>query len=155
MGYHSRYPVVHGPYSSPQKLPAGEIRKGSHDWAYGLFEPFLFQKKNGILDENVNYCEKMRKFVGRISAQAKSTRPNFAVIPQNGLPILTQNGEPEGPIAEAYLQAIDGVGCEELLCGYEGDDKPTSAEMTQFWKGFLDLVKSHGKQALIIDYCRT
>jgi cysteinyl-tRNA synthetase len=113
------------------------------------------RKKNGVLDENVNYREKMRKFVGRISAQAKSTRPNFAVIPQNGLPILTQNGEPEGPIAEAYLQAIDGVGCEELLCGYEGDDKPTSAEMTQFWKGFLDLVKSHGKQALIIDYCRT
>jgi cysteinyl-tRNA synthetase, unknown class len=96
------------------------------------------------------YRQDMRNFVKKISDYAKSRNPNFVIIPQNGLEII--RGE-DGSPAWSYLAAIDGAGCEELLYGYEGDDRPTPEEITTYWKSYLDLLKANGKKVLVIDYC--
>jgi cysteinyl-tRNA synthetase len=96
------------------------------------------------------YRQAMRNFVKKISDYAKSRNPNFVIIPQNGLEIIRRE---DGSPAWSYLAAIDGAGCEELLYGYEGDDRPTPEEITTYWKNYLDLLKANGKKVLVIDYC--
>ena len=43
-----------------------------------------------------------------------------------------------------YINAIDGIGQEDLYYGYDADDKETAAEDTEFIKAFLDMAKSNG-----------
>jgi len=80
----------------------------------------------------------MRNFVKKISDYAKSRDPNFAIIPQNGLEIT--RGE-DGSPAWSYLASIDGAGREELLYGYEGDDRPTPEEITAIWTSSKPMAK--------------
>jgi cysteinyl-tRNA synthetase len=78
----------------------------------------------------INYREEMRKFVELISRWAKENKPNSLIIPQNALELLTVNGRHEGQIAQSYLSAIDGMGCEELFYGEGGDGIQTSPDTT-------------------------
>ena len=45
---------------------------------------------------NGDYRQGMRDFVQNISVYAKSVKPGFMVIPQNGHELLTKNREMEG-----------------------------------------------------------
>ena len=72
-----------------------------------------------------DYRQDMRDFVQDISAYAKGSKANFIVIPQNGHELLTTNGEETGTPAAAYLNAIDGVGREDMFYGYNDDDLAT------------------------------
>lgn len=102
-----------------------------------------------------NYKQDMRNFVQAISAYAKGINPNFIVIPQNGLELITKNGEITGQPATDYLNAIDGVGREDLFYGYEGDDVPTSESQLNYMIAFLDIAKNNGLKIMVIDYCWT
>jgi cysteinyl-tRNA synthetase, unknown class len=102
-----------------------------------------------------DYRQDMRQFVQRISRQAKSARPGFLVIPQNGQELLTENGDPEGPAAAAYIAAIDGIGREDLFYGYDRDNQPTTPDDRQYLMAFLDLALAHGRKVLVTDYCST
>jgi cysteinyl-tRNA synthetase len=95
----------------------------------------------------------MRRFVQELSAAAKRSNPKFLVIPQNGQELLTTNGQADGPVVAAYVQAIDGVGREDLYFGYEKDDAPTPVEDREYMTAFLDLAKRNGLAVLVIDYC--
>jgi cysteinyl-tRNA synthetase len=57
----------------------------------------------------------MRNFVIGISDYAKAIRPDFSVLPQNGIELVTLDGEATGTPAMAYLNAIDGHGQEGLF----------------------------------------
>ena len=61
----------------------------------------------------------MRTFVGEISTYAKDANPNFVVIPQNGIELVSVNGEEDGEPANMYLNHIDAVGQEDLFYGYK------------------------------------
>ncbi|MCW3467086.1 endo alpha-1,4 polygalactosaminidase [Chitinophaga nivalis] len=100
----------------------------------------------------VDYRQEMRNFVIGISQYAKSRQPQFAIIPQNGHDLVTTDGEPNGPLATSYLQAIDGVGREDLLFGYDNDNVATPAAETQTMQAFLNRIKTT-KKVLITDYC--
>jgi len=67
---------------------------------------------------NLDYREEMRKFVEEISRYAKDIHPDFYIIPQNGVELVTLNGEPDGTLAAEYVHAIDGIGQEDLFYGY-------------------------------------
>lgn len=114
---------------------------------------------SGCLNNTTNttrdYRQDMRDFVQAISAYAKRIKPNFIIIPQNGHELLTENGEADGLLSMAYLNAIDGVGREELFYGYYEDNVPTPESVTNYMIAFMDIAENNGIEVLVIDYCWT
>jgi len=102
-----------------------------------------------------DYRDDMRNFVQNISVYGKERSPDFVIIPQNGHSLLTGNGEQNGSLPRSYLEAIDGVGREDLFYGYEEDDVPTPAAEREEMAAFMDIAKSNGVQVLVTDYCQT
>lgn len=102
-----------------------------------------------------NYQQDMRDFVQRISTYAEGIKSNFIIIPQNGHELLTENGEPTGPLSQAYLEAIEGVGREDLFYGYNSDDMPTPVSERDYMISFMDIAENNGIEVLVIDYCST
>ena len=102
-----------------------------------------------------DFRQDMRTFVQNISAYARAIDTDFILIPQNGQEILTTDGESNGTPATNYINAINGVGREDLLYGYSTDDQATPAEETAYMLEFLDFAKNHGIRVLTTDYCWT
>ncbi|RPH93470.1 MAG: hypothetical protein EHM72_16300 [Calditrichaeota bacterium] len=105
--------------------------------------------------EPVNYRQEMRRFVQEISRYAEERHAGFFIIPQNGLELLTANGEPDGAIVADYLAAIDGVGQEDLFYGYVADNEPTPLSERAYLTAFCDIAKRNGVPVLTTDYCRS
>jgi cysteinyl-tRNA synthetase len=95
----------------------------------------------------------MREFVQEISRYARTSDEGFIVIPQNGQELVTENGEEDGSPAAEYLQAIDGVGREDLFYGYKKDDKATPSDEREYMISYLDVCESNGVKVLVTDYC--
>jgi cysteinyl-tRNA synthetase len=57
----------------------------------------------------------MQNFVKDISAYARGITPDFIIIPQNGPELAFNNAEPDEEINSGYINAIDGIGIEELF----------------------------------------
>lgn len=57
-----------------------------------------------------DYRQAMRDFVQGISAYGKQLKSGFIIIPQNGLDLVSNNGESTGSPNTAYLDAIDANG---------------------------------------------
>lgn len=104
---------------------------------------------------NVNYKQEMRNFVKNISSYAKSLNQNFIIIPQNGVELITSTGEQSGEIDYEYLNAINGVGQEDLFYGYYNDDEKTPTQEHNWIDHFLKLARDNGKSILVTDYCST
>jgi len=102
-----------------------------------------------------DYAGDMREFVAGISGYAKGLEPGFIIIPQNGVPLVTENEEGDGEPAAEYLAAIDGIGQEDLFYGYDNDDEATPADEREYLIDYLDIAKANGKSILVIDYCTT
>ncbi|MGB3947221.1 MAG: endo alpha-1,4 polygalactosaminidase [Bacteroidia bacterium] len=114
---------------------------------------FISCKKEHIAE--VDYRSEMRLFVQGISAYTKAIQPNFIIIPQNGHNLLTLNGTPLGIPATEYIQAIDGIGREDLFYGYDADDIETPIEAKDEMIPFMDIAKQNGLKVLVTDYCST
>ncbi len=97
----------------------------------------------------------MREFVITIAERARELAPDFLVVPQNGLELLTSDGLPDGALVDAYVEAIDGVGQEDLSYGYTADDVPTPREDHERLLAFLDVAVRNGVAAVVVDYCVT
>lgn len=97
----------------------------------------------------------MREFVIGISQYSKSTNPNFLIIPQNGIELVSSNGDVSGQPHKAYLDAIDANGQEDLFYGYDKDDQATSETVNSYLKELLNISKNHGNKILVTDYCST
>jgi cysteinyl-tRNA synthetase len=106
-------------------------------------------------NDNINYRQEMRNFVGGISQYSKAMDPGFIVIPQNGIQLVTINGEENGSPDTNYLASIDGNGQEDLFYGYENDDQATPANEISYLQAFLNISKHAGKTILVTDYCST
>lgn len=102
-----------------------------------------------------DYRQDMRDFVQGISAYVKGLNSNFMVIPQNGHELLTENGEEAGTPAANYLDALDGVGREDLFYGYNDDNVATPESERDYMIAFMDIAKSSGVEVLVTDYCWT
>ncbi len=60
-------------------------------------------------------ADKMRDFVIELSEYAKAQNPNFLIIPQNGIELCFNYESLEDGFSTNYMNAIDGVGVEELF----------------------------------------
>ena len=102
---------------------------------------------------DLDFKQEMRDFVQAISSYAKAKNPEFIIIPQNGQELVTLNGDNKGTADLTYLSSIDGQGREDLLYGYDEDNKATPSAETEYMTDFLDLAKEYGVVILVTDYC--
>lgn len=58
---------------------------------------------------------KMQEFVIATSKYARSIKPDFIIVPQNGAELAFTKLNPQGVVNEDYINAIDGFGVEELF----------------------------------------
>lgn len=102
---------------------------------------------------DIDFRAEMRQFVQSVSAYGRFLDPDFIIIPQNGEDIITVDGVPEGPLATGYINAIDGIGREELFFGYDNqDNQPTPDGTNARMLPFLNLLQQSGKTILVTDY---
>lgn len=100
-----------------------------------------------------DYRAAMRDFVQSVSAAARKADPAFLVVPQGGIALMTDDGNPDGKADDAYLAAIDGVGQEEVFYGFDNkDDRRTPKKETDYFLAQLAVAKAAGKPVLSIDY---
>lgn len=112
-------------------------------------------KKDSDGVPNLDFKQEMRDFVVGISQYAKSSKPDFLIIPQNGIELVTDDGTQTGTPNTVYLAAIDGNGQEDLFFGYDNDDQATSVSTSSYLKTFLNISKTNGNKILVTDYCST
>jgi uncharacterized protein (TIGR01370 family) len=89
----------------------------------------------------------MIDFVTGLSAHARAERPGFLVVPQNAVGLLALDENDPGVANAAYLEAIDGLGVEDLW--YDGD-RPSG-----WTEGDLELIRlatAAGKFVLATSY---
>jgi cysteinyl-tRNA synthetase len=103
----------------------------------------------------LDYRQKMREFVIGISKYARSMDTSFLIIPQNGIELVSTGNDGQGPPHEAYLDAIDGNGQEDLFYGYNKDDNATPTAESEYLISLLDMSKGAGNTILVTDYCST
>jgi len=107
------------------------------------------------IPDDIDLREEMREFVIGISEYAKAFDDSFMVIPQNGIELVSVNGESDGPVHTNYLAAIDGHGQEDLFYGYDKDDEISPADENEYLLSFLDVSMAQGNTILVTDYCST
>lgn len=105
--------------------------------------------------ENIDYKQEMRDFVHEISIYSKDLDSDFIIISQNGVELVTINGEETGTPETTYLNSIDGIGQEDLLYGYDNNDQASSSTTINYITTFLNIAKDNGIQILVTDYCST
>jgi len=103
----------------------------------------------------INYKQEMREFVIGISKYAKDKHAGFAIVPQNGIELVTTDGNESGSVESKYLNAIDANGQEDLFYGYNNDDEATPSADNTYLVAFLDISKNAGNTILVTDYCST
>ena len=92
--------------------------------------------------------QEMIDFVIGISEYAKAQNPDFAVIPQNAVGLLALNeADPDSGPNTAYLEAIDGLGVEDLW--FNGD---AVSDWTQGDLDYIALAQAAGKFVLATSY---
>ena len=101
-----------------------------------------------------DYRADMRDLVVRIGAYARQRKPGFLVVPQNGLQLLTEDGDPGGRVAARYVEAVDGVAQESLFFGYGGMDRPTPEPVRRRLNRLAARARESGLFVLVADYCR-
>jgi cysteinyl-tRNA synthetase len=123
-----------------------------------ILVPIIIGSAFLLLDDNSidpYYRQEMRLFIQNLSSYGKNISSEFLIIPQNGQELLTDNGEATGTPVSPYLQAIDGVGREDLFYGYVADNLLTSIADRDYMISFLDIAEGYKKNVLVTDYCWT
>ena len=92
------------------------------------------------LDEDAR-ARAMVDLLVEIAAYAKERDPAFKVVPQNAPELHTRPG---------YLDAIDGLGMEELY--FQATDKPCNAGWCQENREAAAVIHAAGKLVLTVDY---
>ncbi len=108
---------------------------------------------NQDIPTDIEPRQAMRDFVVAIADSARKYQPNFIVIPQNGQELATADGTATGEPILRYLQALDGVGREDLFYGYNSDNKATPVADRDYLLGLLEVCAREGLTVLTTDYC--
>ena len=102
----------------------------------------------------VDHVEEMITFIEELSAYARQHKPGFLIVSHDALPLMTSTGDSTGTPDTDYLNAIDGVGQEEVYYGYNNiDDATTPTSARNAYLRMLRFAQRHGKRALVTDYC--
>lgn len=123
---------------------------------FAMAMTILFSCKTTCVEpENVEYRTEMRNFVIQLGNYAKTFNSNFIIIPQNGSELVGNNADTSSPNL-SYINAIDGIGQEDLFYGYNNDNEATPIAENEYTISFLDCAKRNGDvKILVTDYCST
>ena len=105
----------------------------------------------------IDYRERMRKFVERVATFARGHRPDFVVIVQNGLELISkaEDGEEhEAAPARRYMRSIDGVLVEALNFGHTELGEPTPEDQREKRLRLAKMARDHGRKILVMDYAK-
>lgn len=106
----------------------------------------------------IDFREQMRRFVQTISTFARAQRPNFVVIVEGSLDLLTKiditNPEITYP-ARTYRQSIDGILRDQLLFGEVAFGKPPEEDQRKLIVAKTEAAEATGLKVLVIDYARS
>lgn len=61
-----------------------------------------------------------------------------------GQELLTENGKSTGILAMDYIDAIEGIGREDLFYGHQEDNQPTPLAIREQIIPFLDIAEREG-----------
>ena len=104
----------------------------------------MFACGNTEEEENEN-ADRMQRFVQDISSYARQIKPQFIIIPQNGAELAFNETEPDKGILASYVDAIDGIGIEELF--YDGILNADNERLQM-----LHILKKHNITVMVSDY---
>jgi cysteinyl-tRNA synthetase, unknown class len=93
--------------------------------------------------ETMGHRDDMVEFVSRIAARAKSLRPDFLVISQNGDQLLTD---------AKFRRAIDGFAREDLFYGEVSDGSRNNAGSIRESVRRLKMLAAEGKPVFVVEY---
>lgn len=102
----------------------------------------------------VGFQGEMRKLVQDVSGYARGVRPDFIVVPHEGLPLVTADGKPTGDLVTGYLAALTGIGQGGVFFGLDEDNLPSDPARNDQLVSFLDRLLAAGKPVLATSYCR-
>ena len=89
-------------------------------------------------------AQEMVDFIMDFTDYARERHPGFGVFPQNA--------EELGILHPEFLQAMTGIGVEDLFYGYPRDHEPSPADWSAERQDILDQWVAAGKLVLTIDY---
>ena len=95
--------------------------------------------------EEMGHRDDMVEFVSRIATRAKSQRPGFLVVSQNGDDLLPN---------VKFRAAIDGFAREDLFYGEDSDGKRNSASSIRESVKRLKMFSAEGKPVFVVEYPR-
>jgi len=95
--------------------------------------------------ETMGHRDEMVAFVARIAARAKSQRPDFVIVSQNGDALI--------PDAK-FRRAIDAFAREDLLYGEDRDGARNDAASIRASIKRLKLLTAEGKPVFVVEYPR-
>lgn len=143
--------IIFGTADGDDKSYLDRIIDAGFDGIYlDIIDAFEYFGPDGEVPERPTAGEDMIDFVIAIVDYAHNTRgvSDFFVFPQNGAPILDEEG------AEEYLEAVDGIGAEDTF--YFGEDTENDADLDLDHAAevtpYLDQFVEAGKVVLSIDY---
>ena len=120
------------------------IESGFNGVYLDIIDAYEYWDSGGESGEDRETAEQeMVDFVVKISEYAKGKNPDFGIFPQNGAALGAY---------EEYLNAVTGIGQEDIYYGYDGDGQKTSGNITEDLEGYLDVFKEAGKLVLTINY---
>jgi cysteinyl-tRNA synthetase, unknown class len=105
----------------------------------------------------IDYREQMRRLVERVATFARGQSPDFVVVVQNGLELISkaeEGEEREEAPARRYMRSIDGVLVEALNFGQTELDKPTPEKYRETRLRLARMAKDHGLKILVMDYAK-
>lgn len=94
-------------------------------------------------DQRTDAAQQMLEFVARIAQQARATKPDFLIVPQNGEELLSRPG---------YAEMIDAIAKEDLLFGSPEHGMANTTEQIANTLRWLSMAKRKGKRVLVVEY---
>lgn len=85
----------------------------------------------------------MIAFVQQVAAQARSIKPDAAIVVQNAEELLT---------SDSYIETIDGIAKEDLFHGANHSGGRNPGNMVSASVGFLKRAKAKGKTIFVVEY---
>lgn len=127
-------------YGSPQSYLDQIIALGFDGVYLDRVDAYWYYQEQG----REKAAEEMVDFILDLTAYARKVHPGFGVFPQNA--------EELGIMDADYLDAMTGIGVEDLYYGYPREHEPSPADWTAEREAILDQWAAAGKLVLTIDY---
>ena len=129
------------------------ISKGYNGVYLDVLDAYQDANVINAYDGSTTTRQEIIDFTIRISEYAKSINPNFKIIPQNAVELLSVNEEVATAPNLAFINAIDGVGVEDTwTTGNPGGTENNTAPWTTDNLSYLKLATAAGKFILSTDY---